>query len=185
MKNQNGLVIKFFMNMKKKIIKNSNINLNEEELKNLYCEINDNLDLNIIETFLNNNKANEIKINSDEDEELKSENSDVEMDIDEKNTNNFNIESSLESDSDKLDILVGKDKTYEDNVENYTLSVFDNIIDNIGNLNINNNKIEDNNTLSKKRAKPRKRKKDEDEESSEKTRKKSKDKKYKAYPKYI
>jgi glutamyl/glutaminyl-tRNA synthetase len=124
---------KIFYEYEKKIIESSNNNLSEAELKNLYCEINDNLDLDIIETFLNDNKANEIKMNSDEDEELNCENSDIEMNINVKKTNNLNIESSLESDSDKLDILVEKDKICEDNVENYTLSVYDNIIDNIGN----------------------------------------------------
>ena len=57
------------------------------------------MDKNINEIFSEVNQDNEIKINSDEDDDLKSDNSDVEMISNEKNNHNFNIESSLESDN--------------------------------------------------------------------------------------
>ena len=67
-----------------------------------------------------------------------------------------------------MDNLIEKDKTYEDNVKHYTSSVYNNLIENIDNLNKNNDIIVDNNTLSKNGERARKIKKDEDEESTEK-----------------
>ena len=136
------------------------------------------MDTTIIDTFFEDNEGNVIKINSDEDNDLISENPDVEMNSNDKNNNKINLDSSLDN-------LVEKEKNYEDISKNYTLSVYNNLIENINNLDINNNIITDNNTLSKNLAKARKRKTYEDDESPEKYRNKSKGVKRKKYPKFM
>ena len=144
------------------------------------------MDATIIETFFEDNEGNVIKINSDEDNDLNSENPDVEMNSNDKNNNKINLDSSLDSDNDCLVNLVEKEKNYEDISKNYTLSVYVNLIENIDNLDISNNIITDNNnTLSKNLATARKRKTDEDDESPEKYWNKSKDDKRKKYPKFM
>ena len=82
------------------------------------------MDATIIETFFEDNEGNVIKINSDEDNDLNSENPDVEMNSNDKNNNKINLDSSLYSDNDCLVNLVEKEKNYEDISKNYTLSVY-------------------------------------------------------------
>ena len=81
------------------------------------------------------------------------------MNSNDKNNNKINLDTSLCSHNEGLTNLVEKEKNYEGISKNYTLSVYNNFIENFDNLDINNNIITDNNnTLSKNLAKARKEK---------------------------